>query len=95
MDDDSRVEDENVVEDTDADTRDVEEAEQNDYAQINDRLSRMETAIGRMSGIVSAMQKAQNSLVSMGAVIHEDDNPADDDGATDSFVPLEKLDFSI
>ena len=82
------------VEDTDADTRDVEQTTDGDYAEMSARLTRMEDAINRMSGVVSAMQKAQSSLVDMGAVIRE--NPIDDtDSDDDSFVPLEKLDFSI
>lgn len=93
MDDDTKREEE-VVEDTDADTRDVEDTERNDYTEMSNRLTRMEDAINRMSGVVSAMQKAQASLVDMGAVIRE--NPADDASSDDdSFVPLEKLDFKI
>lgn len=93
MDDDTKREEEEV-EDTDADTRDVEDTERNDYIEMSNRLTRMEDAINRMSGVVSAMQKAQASLVDMGAVIRE--NPADDATSDDdSFVPLEKLDFKI
>lgn len=93
MDDDTRREEE-VVEDTDADTRDVEDTERDDYAEMSERLTRMEDTINRMSGVVSAMQKAQASLVDMGAVIRE--NPTDDaTSEDDSFVPLEKLDFKI
>ena len=85
---------ENEVEDTDADTRDIEVTQNQDYSELSNRLTRMEDAINRMSGVVSAMQKAQSTLVDMGAVIRE--NPVDE--ATpedDSFVPLEKLDFSV
>lgn len=82
------------VSDADADTRDVEESQQSDYTEMSERLTRMEDAINRMSGVVSAMQKAQASLVDMGAVIRE--NPADESPSeSDSFVPLEKLDFTI
>lgn len=93
MDDDTRREEE-IVEDTDADTRDVEDEQRDDYKEMSQRLTRMEDAINRMSGVVSAMQKAQASLVDMGAVIRE--NPTDEaDSSDDSFVPLEKLDFKI
>lgn len=94
MDDDAQRVEQDIVEDTDADTGDVEETQRDDYADMSNRLTRMEDAINRMSGVVSAMQKAQASLVDMGAVIREnpsDDTTSDDDG----FVPLEKLDFSI
>lgn len=94
MDDDIKRDEEQVVEDTDADTRDIEDSQQNDFAEMSNRLTRMEDAINRMSGVVSAIQKAQNSLVDMGAVIRE--NPVDDASSDDdSFVPLEKLDFNI
>ena len=94
MDEDSKRDEEQVVEDTDADTRDVEDTQQDEYADMSKRLTRMEDAINRMSGVVSAMQKAQSSLVDMGAVIRE--NPSDDTTSDDEgFVPLEKLDFSI
>lgn len=92
MDDTKREEE--IVEDTDADTADVEQTQRDDYTEMSNRLTRMEDAINRMSGVVSAMQKAQASLVDMGAVIRE--NPSDDTTSDDdSFVPLEKLDFSI
>ena len=85
---------ENEVEDTDADTRDIEVTQNQDYSELSNRLTRMEDAINRMSGVVSAMQKAQSTLVDMGAVIRE--NPVDEaTSEDDSFVPLEKLDFSI
>ena len=94
MDDEQVKSTQEEVEDTDADTRDVEQTTDGDYAEMSARLTRMEDAINRMSGVVSAMQKAQASLVDMGAVIRE--NPVDDtDSDDDSFVPLEKLDFSI
>lgn len=85
---------ENEVEDTDADTRDIEVTQNQDYSELSNRLTRMEDAINRMSGVVSAMQKAQSTLVDMGAVIRE--NPVDESTSEDdSFVPLEKLDFSV
>lgn len=85
---------ENEVEDTDADTRDIEVTQNQDYSDLSNRLTRMEDAINRMSGVVSAMQKAQSTLVDMGAVIRE--NPVDETTSEDdSFVPLDKLDFSI
>lgn len=93
MDDDIKREEE-IVEDSDTNTADVEQTQRDDYTEMSNRLTRMEDAINRMSGVVSAMQKAQASLVDMGAVIRE--NPSDDTTSDDdSFVPLEKLDFKI
>lgn len=94
MDEEAKREEEREVADGDADTRDVEDSQREDYVELSNRLTRMEDAINRMSGVVSAMQKAQSTLVDMGAVIRE--NPVDEtDSEDDSFVPLEKLDFSV
>jgi hypothetical protein len=99
MDDDEKkvenTDEEQVVEDTDADTKDVEKSVSDDYSDISGRLGKMEDAIKRMTGTIEAMQKAQTNMVSMGAVIREDGNTNDDDSTDDSFVPLEELDFSI
>lgn len=92
--DEEKKDEEQIVKDTDADTKDVEQTQQNDFSEFEKRMSKMEAEIMRMSGVVSAVQKAQNSIVDMGAVIRE--NPVDDsDSDDDSFVPLEKLDFSM
>lgn len=92
--DEEKKDEEQVVKDTDADTKDVEQTQQNDFSEFEKRMSKMEAEIMRMSGVVSAVQKAQTSIVDMGAVIRE--NPVDDSGSDDDlFVPLEKLDFSI
>lgn len=92
--DEEKKDEEQIVKDTDADTKDVEQAQQNDFSEFEKRMSKMEAEIMRMSGVVSAVQKAQTSIVDMGAVIRE--NPVDDsDSDDDSFVPLEKLDFSM
>ena len=93
MEDEIKEAEEREVEDTDADTRDVEETQREDYSALSERLTRMEDAINRMSGVVTAMQKAQTSIVGMGGVIRE--TPADESDDTDAFVPLEKLDFTI
>ena len=92
--DDEKRDEEQTVEDTDADTKDVEQEQQDDYSDMLKRLTRMEDAVNRMAGVVSGIQKAQQSLVDMGAVIRE--NPVDEtESDDDSFVPLEKLDFTI
>lgn len=92
--DEEKKDEEQIVKDTDADTKDVEQTQQNDFSEFEKRMSKLEAEIMRMSGVVSAVQKAQTSIVDMGAVIRE--NPVDDsDSDDDSFVPLEKLDFSM
>lgn len=90
-----KTDEEQEVRDNDADTRDVLNEQRDDYADFSKRLTKMEDAINRMSGIVEAVQKAQTSMVDMGAVIREG-NPTDDASSDeDSFVPIEELDFSL
>jgi hypothetical protein len=64
-----------------------------DYTAMSQRLERMEDAINRMSGVVSAIQKAQDSFVANGGTIRETEPPATND--QEGFVPLDKLDFTI
>lgn len=93
MDDETKDAMETEVEDTDADTRDVEETQKNDYSEMYKRLARMEETVNRMAGVVTSMQKAQANIVEMGGTIREteDTTESDDEG----FVPIEKLDFTI
>ena len=92
MDEDERRE-EQVVEDTDADTRDVETNERDDMSDIRELIGGLSARVSNLTDMVSAMQKAQVSLVDRGGVIREEEYDEPDN--TDSFVPIEKLDFSI
>lgn len=93
MDDETKDAMENEVKDTDADTKDIEQNQNDDYAEMSKRLARMEETVNRMAGVVTSMQKAQANIVEMGGTIREteDSAPSDDEG----FVPIEKLDFTI
>ena len=92
MDDDERKEVSEEVEDTDADTSDIEDSQDSDYASLSKRLTAMEENQNRMLGVLSALQKAQSNFVEMGGTIRETiDDSSDDEG----FVPIEKLDFTI
>lgn len=94
MDEDEKKQVNDVVEDTDADTRDIEDTERQDYSDMSERLSRMEETINRMASVVNSMQKASANIVDMGGVIRENESTSTTD-ADDGFVPLEKLDFTI
>lgn len=93
MDDEAKDAMENEVKDTDADTKDIEQNQNDEYAEMSKRLARMEETVNRMAGVVTSMQKAQANIVEMGGTIREteDTSPSDDEG----FVPIEKLDFTI
>ena len=94
MDEDEKKQVDDVVEDADADTRDIEETDKQDFGDMSARLARMEDAINRMASVVSSMQKASANIVDMGGVIRENESTSTDD-TDDGFVPLEKLDFTI
>lgn len=90
---DAKLDEEQEVMDADADTGDVEDDVRSGDDAIDERLTRIENNVNRLLGTVSAIQKAQGSLVEMGAVIRED--PTEETTVDDSFVPLDSLDFTI
>lgn len=92
MDEDEKKGVETEVSDTDADTADVEREDRDEYSGLSKRITAMEEAVNRMSGVVSAMQKAQSNVVNSGSVIRE---TQDDTDTVDEFGPIEKLDFTI
>lgn len=94
MDDEEKKQVDDVVEDTDADTRDIEDTEKQDFGDMSERLTRMEDAINRMASVVNSMQKASANIVDMGGVIRENESTSTTD-TNDGFVPLEQLDFTI
>ena len=91
MDDDKKLEQQEVT-DTDADTRDLEQAEGNDYSELAARMDGIEQTQAQMLDMLKSIKSAQADLVMTGnAVISEND----DSDMTDGFIPLEELDFSI
>lgn len=94
MDENEREEVSDVVEDTDADTRDVEESQESDYDSLSRRLTAMEENQNRMLGVLTALHRAQSNFVEMGGTIRESNEDATDNN-DDGFLPLEKLDFTI
>lgn len=80
------------VTDTDADTRDLERTEGDDYSELAARMDGIEQMQNQMFDMLKSIKSAQADLVMTGnAVISEND----DSDMADGFIPLEELDFSI
>lgn len=91
MDDDKKLEQQEVT-DTDADTRDLERTEGNDYSELAARMDGIEQMQSQMFDMLKSIKSAQADMVMTGnAVISEND----DSDMADGFIPLEELDFSI
>lgn len=91
MDDDKQVE-QQMVTDTDADTRDDIDNTNSDFAEMNRRMDAFESMQAQMFEMLKSIKSAQADMVISGnAVISEND----DSVMTDGFVPLEELDYSI
>lgn len=74
MNEDNDAREEDIVEDTDADTRDVEETQHEDYEATERRFSGIEATLERILGELSSIREAQGIMVENGAVIHETDS---------------------
>lgn len=94
MDDETKKAEEQEVEDTDADTKDLTQEEDDGFKELSRRMSQIEETQTRIMGALEAIKSAQSVMVDMGAVIR-DDNPADNSTDVDMFVPLEDMDFSL
>lgn len=94
----SKRDEEQVVRDSDADTKDTERSEKTDEEQtvrdtdadtrdIDSRLDSIEQLMQRMSGTLTKLVDAQSVLVESGAVIDTtDEDPSDDDGMGSSGI---------
>ena len=75
-----------IVKDTDADTKDIVDTEQEHYDDVEKRFSTIETTLDKILAQISSIREAQGILVENGAVI----NDTDDDAIIDDFVsPVE------
>ena len=74
MNDDNDAREEDIVEDTDADTRDVEETQHEDYEETERRFSGIEATLEKILGELSSIRETQGIMVENGAVIHEVDS---------------------
>lgn len=96
--DEAKLDEEQEVRDSDADTKDTERAEKTDEEQtvcdtdadtknIDSRLDFIEQMMQRMNGTLTKLVDAQSVLVESGAVIETaDEDPSDDDGMSASSV---------
>ena len=85
---------EDVVEDIDSDTKDVEQNDNRNADVIERRFSSIEATLDKILGQISSIREAQGVMVENGAVVQDVDN---DDflDSTDSFVPPAELDLLI
>ena len=85
---------EDVVKDTDSDTKNVEQNDDRNADVIERRFSSIEATLDKILGQISSIREAQGVMVENGAVVQDVDN---DDflDSTDSFVPPAELDLLI
>lgn len=62
-----------IVEDTDADTKDIENTQNENYDRTEQRFAGIEATLDKILGQLSALREAQGVMVENGAVVHEDD----------------------
>ena len=80
-----------IVKDTDADTRDIVDTEQEHYDDVEKRFSTIETTLDKILAQISSIREAQGILVENGAVI----NDTDDDVVIDDFVSPAEMNLLI
>lgn len=97
----SKNDEEQIVEDTDADTRDVEETENevksdtdSDYIQLRKLMERMDARMDAIESAVQSVKDAQSVVIDNGAIIR-DDSPQEDDGDYVDTRTIAELDLSI
>ena len=91
-DNDAREED--IVKDVDADTKDVEDTQAQDFDETEKRFSSIESTLDKILGAISSLREAQGIMVENGAVIQ--DSPQDLDFTdADNFAPPAELDLLV
>lgn len=85
---------EDIVSDTDADTRDIENAENDSTVEIERRFSGIEAILDRILGELSSLREAQGIMVENGAVVNDVET---DIGhiEEDEFIPPREMDLLI
>jgi len=92
MDKNEKDETKDITEDEDADTRDVEETQENDDDSVIARLDKLEKMFASMKGSIDSLRDAQSVFVENGATIMEqEDNTPEEDG----FKPLSELNLLV
>lgn len=85
---------EDVVEDTDSDTKDVEQNDNRNADVIERRFSSIEATLDKILGQISSIREAQGVMVENGAVVQDVDTDDFLDN-NDSFVSPAELDLLI
>lgn len=89
--DENDAREEDIVSDTDADTRDVIDTEREHYDDVERRFGELESRLDKILAQISSIREAQGILVENGAVI----NDTDDDNTVDDFVSPKEMDLLI
>ena len=89
--DENDAREEDIVSDTDADTRDVIDTEREHYDDVERRFGELESRLDKILAQISSIREAQGILVENGAVI----NDTDDDNIVDDFVSPKEMDLLI
>jgi hypothetical protein len=77
---------EDTVKDVDADTKDVEDTQTQDFDATEKRFSSIEAQLDKILGAISSLREAQGIMVENGAVIQDTDTDMDFT-KNDAFVP--------
>ena len=85
---------EDIVSDTDADTRDIEDIEHDSNAENERRFSGIEATLEKILGELSSLREAQGIMVENGAVVNDVET---DIGhiEEDEFIPPREMDLLI
>lgn len=79
------------VKDTDADTRDIEQTQSQDYSMVLEELRMIRAENAAIKGQLNALQEQRSITIDAGAVIQDDSEPT----GTDELTPYSQLDFTI
>ncbi len=93
--DENDAREEDIVEDTDSDTQDVDETVESGDSEILRRISALEESITRIAGGIDALREAQSIMVENGATIIDESEPEEMNLNVDSFVSPSELDLII
>ena len=91
MNDENDAREQDIVSDTDADTRDVVDTEQEHYDDVEKRFSTIESTLDKILAQISSIREAQGILVENGAVI----NDTDEEIQIDDFVSPAEMNLLI
>lgn len=91
MNEENDAREEDIVKDTDADTRETDDS----INRVMKKLDLLFDEIDSLKGGVKALQNAQAMLVENGAVIDDRDTGISDDNSERKIVSFDDIDFSI